>query len=120
MTTSLSKVLIIGLLIILIILGWGGYFLYQKISPYLSVASNIVTPVVPTSPNQQKPLNIKLGNICATDKDKADGEKVTPNLSEDLSKAYVMMDSLGVANIDMMTAWSAYYEGLSQEAQLTE
>jgi hypothetical protein len=84
------------------------------------MASNMVTPVIPISPNQPKYQNIKLGNICAADKDKTDREAVTPNLSEDLSKAYVMMDSLGVANIDMMTAWSAYYEGLSQEAQLTE
>ena len=119
MTTSLSKPLIIGL-IILILLGSGGYFLYQKISPYLSIASNMVTPIVPTSPNQPKPQNIKLGNICAADENKSDGEKVTPNLSKDLSKAYVMVDSFGVANLDMMKAWSQYIESLSQEAQATQ
>lgn len=84
------------------------------------MASSIVTPVVPTSGSQKPSQPIRLGNICATDETKSDEEKVTPNISEDLSKAYVMMDSFGVANLDMMKAWSQYIESLSQEAQATQ
>lgn len=118
MTPLLSRLLIIGL-IILMLVGLSGYFLYQKISPYLSMVNNMVTPVVPTSPDQPKLQNIKFGNICAVDDgEKADGKDATPNLSQDLSKAYTMMDSFGVASNDMIIAWGEYVEGLSQEGQL--
>lgn len=123
MTTSLSKPLIIGIsigFVLLIFLGWGTYSLYQKASPYLSIMDNMTTQVAPTTSSRQASSNIKMWSICAADETKSDKEKVTPNLSQDLSKAYTMMDSLGVANLDMMTTWGKYLENLSQEAQIAQ
>ncbi len=114
MSIAVSRVSIISFIIVLLLLS-GGYFSYQKMSPYLSMVDSMTTQVAPP-----RSSSIKLGNICAADTTKSDGQNVTPSLSQDLSKAYVMMDSLGVAGIDMMTAWSKYIEGLSQEAQLSE